>query len=528
MSGSTAASPTPTPSTGAGERLGPIMRALIVIEKAGNKLPHPFWLFLGLAGIVMVLSAIFSATGLSALNPATGENVTVTNLFSAESLRELVAGIVDNYVTFPALGLVLVVLFGVAVAEQSGLIPALMKAALRSASPRWVTVIVALVGSAASMASDAAYMIVIPLGGIAFKAVGRNPIIGCAVAYAATSGGYSAAPFVNSLDAILGGLSTSAAQIIDPEYVVTPVANLYFNFASMFVVAFAVTLVTELLLNKRGEQLTVDADSDDGVDDHDEFARGATATEKRGMIAALITMVLGIALIIVLALPEASFLRDAEGGFGPESGLMAGIAAIVGFGFFVIGIAYGVVTGSIRSWETIPNMMAEGVRPFVQVMVLFFAAAQFLAVFRASALGEIFAIKGAEFFETIDAGPFVILLGASLLVGAGALFITSGTGLWTLLSVILVPMLMLLGISPETTQAMYRIGDSTFNIVSPMSPYFIMILGFVQRYKKDAGIGTLLSMTIPLSIVMWLCWTAFFFIWWALGIPFGPGTSTTY
>ena len=527
MSSSTAGSPTPAPVSGE-EKLGLLMRALIVIEKAGNKLPHPFWLFLGLAAVVMILSAVFSAMGTAAVNPATGEDVVVTNLFGAEALRDLVANAVNNYVTFPALGLVLVVLFGVAVAEQSGLIPALMKSALRSASPRWVTIIVALVGSAASMASDAAYMIVIPLGGIAFKAVGRNPIIGCAVAYAATSGGYSAAPFVNSLDAILGGLSTSAAQIIDESYVVTPVANLYFNFVSMFVVAFAVTLVTELLLNKRGEQLTVDEDADDGVDDHAAFARGATVTEKRGMIAALITMVLGIGLVIVLALPEASFLRDAEGGFGPESGLMAGIAAIVGVGFFVLGIAYGVVTGSIRSWETIPNMMADGVRPFVQVMVLFFAASQFLAVFSASSIGEIFAIKGADFFQTVNAGPFVILLGASLLVGMGALFITSGTGLWTLLSVILVPMLMLLGISPETTQAMYRIGDSTFNIVSPMSPYFIMILGFVQRYKKDAGIGTLLSLTIPLSITMWLCWTSFFFIWWALGIPWGPGSPIGY
>ena len=525
---STAKNPPPATRMNAEEKLGPLMRALIVIEKAGNKLPHPFWLFLGLALIVMILSAVASAMDASAVNPATGEDVVAVNQFGAEALRELVANSVTNYVTFPALGLVLVVLFGVAVAEQSGLIPALMKAALRSASPRWVTLIVALVGSAASMASDAAYMIVIPLGGIAFKAVGRNPIIGCAVAYAATSGGYSAAPFVNSLDAILGGLSTSAAQIVDDSYVVTPVANLYFNFVSMFVVAFAVTLVTELLLNKRGEQLSVDADSDDGVDDHAEFARGASATEKRGMIAALITMVLGVALVIVLAVPQESFLRDTEGGFGPESGLMAGIAAIVGVGFFVLGIAYGVVTGSIRTWETVPNMMAEGVRPFVQVMVLFFAASQFLAVFTASSLGEIFAIKGAEFFQSVEAGPLLILLGGSAVVGAGALLITSGTGLWTLLSVILVPMFMLLGISPETTQAMYRIGDSTFNIVSPMSPYFIMILGFIQRYKKDAGIGTLLSLTIPLSIAMWICWTAFFFAWWALGIPWGPGSPIDY
>ena len=286
MSGSTADRPSPARVTGE-ERLGPLMRALIVIEKAGNRLPHPFWLFLGLALLVMILSAVFSGLGTSVVNPATGEEVVAVNLFAAESLRDLVSNAVTNYVTFPALGLVLVVLFGVAVAEQSGLIPALMKAALRSASPRWVTVIVALVGSAASMASDAAYMIVIPLGGIAFKAVGRNPIIGCAVAYAATAGGYSAAPFVNSLDAILGGLSTSAAQIIDESYVVTPVANLYFNFASMFVVAFAVTLVTELLLNKRGEQLIVDEDADDGVDDHESCGRGApTPAEPAGIAGA--------------------------------------------------------------------------------------------------------------------------------------------------------------------------------------------------------------------------------------------------
>ena len=246
-----------------------LMRLLIVIEKVGNKLPHPFWLFLSLAVIVMALSAIFSATGLSAVNPATDETVSVTNLFSTESLREIVAGATDNFVTFPPLGLVIIVLLGVAVAEQSGLIAAMLRGTIAGASPKWITFIVALAGTASSIASDASYMIMIPLGGLAFKAVGRNPLLGCVVAYAATSGGYSAAPMVNSLDTILGGLSTSAAHIIDDSYTVSPVANFYFNFVSMFVVAAAVTLMTELVLTKRADQLELDPEDENDPENFD-------------------------------------------------------------------------------------------------------------------------------------------------------------------------------------------------------------------------------------------------------------------
>lgn len=508
-------------------QLGPVMRALIVIEKAGNKLPHPFWLFLGLGLIVVVGSAIAWAARLSAVNPATGETVSAVNLLESASLRAIIAGVVENYATFPALGLSLVVLFGVAVAEHSGFFGTIMRAALRSASPRMVTVIVAFVGSASSVAQDAAYMIVIPLGGIAFKAVGRNPVIGCAVAYAATAGGYSAAPFVTGFDAVLGGLTTSAAHIIDPDYTVSPVANLFYNFVSVFVVAAAITLVTELLLNRRGDQIELTGNGDDGSTGTD-FESPLSKNEKRGMILGLLTIVALGATLVAMALPSNSFLRDEQGGFGPESGLMLGVAALVGLGFLIIGVVYGVCVGSIKTWADVPLMIEKGVRPFVPVIVLFFAASQFLAVFRMSSLGEIFAIKGADFFESIEANQFVILLGGFVLVGIGALVVTSGSGLWTLLSAVLVPMFMLLDISPETTQALYRVGDSTMNIVSPMSPYFVLVLGFIQKYKKDAGIGTLLSMTIPLSVTMWIMWGGLFFLWWAIGIPWGPGAPIGY
>lgn len=510
------------------QNLGPLMRLLVVIEKAGNKLPHPFWLFMGLALVVMVLSWFLERAGVSAVNPADGETVTPTNLLAGEELRSLLGGLVENFVLFPPLGLVLAVLFGVAVSEQSGLIKTVMKATLKSASPRLVTFVVAIVGSAGSMASDASYMIVIPLGGIAFKAVGRNPIIGIAVAYASVSGGYAAAPMVNAYDAVLAGLTTSAATIVDPDYVVSPVSNFFFNVASMLVVAAAITLVTELLLNRRGDQLAIDPEAAADEAEHIDFSEGVSAVEKRGMIATGIALLICTAILIAVCWPEASPLRDTEGGFGPESGLMTGIAPIVGFGFFVLGIVYGVVTRSITKFSDIPDMMVEGVRPFAQVLVLFFAAAQFLAVFNSSSLGRILAIKGAEFFQSIDAPQFVILLGGFVLVALGAMLVTSGSGLWTLMGPILVPMFMLLGISPETTQAMYRIGDSTTNIISPMSPFFVVVLGFIQKYKKDAGIGTLLSLTIPLSFALWALWGLVFFLWWAVGIPWGPGSPIGY
>ncbi|MCI4011412.1 AbgT family transporter [Brevibacterium sp. ZH18] len=507
--------------------LSGLMRLLVIIEKAGNRLPHPFWLFLSLAVVVMVLSAIFSATGLSAVNPATDKTVTVTNLFSTESLRAIVAGATDNFVTFPALGLVLIVLLGVAVAEQSGLIPAMLRGTIAGASPKWITFIVALAGTASSIASDASYMIMIPLGGLAFKAVGRNPLLGCLVAYAATSGGYSAAPMVNSLDTILGGLSTTAAQIIDPDYVVSPVANFYFNFVSMFVVAAAVTIMTELVLSKRADMIELDEPDENDPDNFD-VKMALDSNEKRGMVIAVASIIACAALLFLLAWPKDSFLRDEAGSFGPESGLMGGIAAIIGFGFFIVGIVYGYATGSIKKTSDIPDMMGKGLLPFVPVIVLFFAASQFLALFKMSSLGEILAIRGAEFFGSLNTGTLVILLGGWVLVALGALFLTSGSGLWTLMAPVLVPMFMLLSISPETTQALYRIGDSTTNIISPMSPYFVVVLGFIQRYKRDAGIGTVLSFTIPLSFAMFILWGLLFFVWWATGIPWGPGAATSY
>lgn len=527
-----------TANTPVAEDRTALMRLLVWIERVGNKLPHPFWLFIGLAAVTVVVSWILGSLGVSAVNPSTEETVAVKSLISAEGGAMIVSSTVENFVTFPALGLVIVVMLGVAVAERSGFISALMRAALGNASPRWITLIVALTGVSASIASDAAYLVVVPLAGIAFRAVGRNPIVGCIVGYAAVSGGYDAAPMPTAVDTVLAGISTSAAQIIDPSYAVSPLSNWYFSIASTVVVAVTITVATELVLAKRGDQIEIDADHEERhaasqtAGQSDASSTDLTAqlepAERRAMWVTLAVAVLGIAALLAMALPANSFLRSEAGTLDAESPLMLGVAPLIGFGFLILGVVYGIMTGSITKWADVPEMMIKGMYEFIPVLVMFFAASQFLAYFRWSELGQVLAIRGADFFGGLGAPSFVILLGAFLLVALGALFITSGSGLWTLLGTVLIPMLMLLGISPEATQALYRVGDSTTNIISPMSPYFVMILGFVQRYKKDAGMGTVLSFTIPLSFIMWVVWGAFFFLWYYLGIPWGPGVDMSF
>lgn len=516
-----------------------LMRLLVWIENVGNKLPHPFWLFIGLAVFTVVVSWLLGSLGVNAVNPSTGDTVAVKSLVSAEGGAMIVSSTVENFVTFPALGLVIVVMLGVAVAERSGFISAIMRAALANVSPRWITLVVALTGVSASIASDAAYLVVVPLGGVAFRAVGRNPIVGCIVGYAAVSGGYDAAPILTGVDAVLSGISTSAAQIIDPNYAVSPASNWYFSAASTVVVALTITLATELVLSKRGDQITIDQDHEErhaakvaegsaDASSADLMTSKLEPKERRAMWVTLGVAVLGFAAVLAMALPADSFLRSEAGTLDAESPLMLGIAPLIGFGFAILGVVYGTMTGTISRWADVPDMMIKGMYEFIPVLVMFFAASQFLAYFKWSELGQVLAIRGADFFGGLGAPAFVILLGAFLLVALGALFITSGSGLWTLMGPVLIPMLMLLDIAPEATQALYRVGDSTTNIISPMSPYFVMILGFVQRYKKDAGMGTVLSFTIPLSFIMWLVWGGFFFLWYFLGIPWGPGVDMSF
>jgi aminobenzoyl-glutamate transport protein len=503
------------------------------IEWLGNKLPNPFWLFAILGGLVLVISWLGSLAGWSASDPQSGDPVEVTNLLTTDGLHQIVTGVVTNYTDFPPLGVIITVMLGVAVAEYAGLISALVRAMVAKTGPKTLTFAIALAGVTGSVASDAVYVIVIPLGAMAFHAIGRSPIVGAMVAFVASSGGFNSSLVLNITDVLLSGLSTSAAQIVDPDYVVNPLSNYFFVMVSAIMLSVIITLLTELFMNRRIHQL-VDHDqvNYDEVAFTDEDGNEVTDLtlkdpEVRGLrITGLVSLV-GLAVYFALLFVSGSPLQG-EGGSVMDSPLITDIAVPIALGFFLLGTVYGVAVGSVTSASDIPEFMVRGLKTLLPMMVLFFAVSQFLAWFQWSNLGQFLSIKGSELLQTWDLPPVVLFTGFLVMVCLLNLMITSGSAQWALMAPVVVPMMMYVGISPEVTQMLFRIGDSTTNIITPMSPYFALAFSFLSRYYRKAGLGTLLSMSIPYSMAMLVGWFLFFLAWWALGIPLGPGAPMEY
>lgn len=499
------------------EKLPRIIRAMGVIERAGNALPHPFWLFWILAGILGVISAILAALDVSVISPADDKEVTVRNLFSGDGLAMAASTMVDNFASFPPMATIVVVIMGVAIAERSGFLAAGMKAGVSRVPASWVIFAVAFAGTVSHVASAAAYVILVPLGGLAFRAVGKSPILGVVVAYTSIASGYDASPVPTPNDAIFAGITTAAAQVIDPSAVVTPVSNWYFNIASSLLLATVITLVTTFVLSKRP-----DLDADEDADLSDLGSLDLEARERKALRLAGLTL-LGLAVLaFALMIPESSPLRGENGSIA-ESPFMDGIAGVVAIMFGATGVVYGVVTGSIKKAADVPALMAQGIKQMAPVLVLFFAIAQFLAYFDWTHIGDVLAVEAAELIQNSGVPVAVVFLLVLAMLTIVNIMVTSGSAMWSIAAPVLVPMLMLVDIPAETTQALFRIADSGSTSITPMSPYFVMALGFLQQYRKKAGIGTLASYTLPLAIAMTVSWTLLFFLWWGLGIPLGPG-----
>ncbi|EHR60618.1 AbgT family transporter [Saccharomonospora cyanea] len=496
------------------------LRVLAGIERLGNKLPHPFWLFVIMAGVVVALSAILDALGAFAISPADGERVEIRSLLSGEGLRMMIGDAVENFATFPPLALIIVVMLGVSVAERSGMLSALLRRTVTRVSPKYLTFALALTGVCASVLSDAAYVVLIPLGALVFKAAGRSPILGTVVAFGSISAGYDASLLVTASDVLFAGITTSAVAMIDPNHTVNPLANYFFTATSAIVLALAITLVTEFVLNKRTAAMPVDGDGVDETLGEMEL----TARERKGLRYSGLALLVLIALVAAALIPPASPLRGENGGV-LDSPVITGIAVVLGLAFLLMGTVYGRVVGTLPKAADVPSAMAVGVRDLAPVMVLFFAASQFIAYFKWTSMGEVLAVRGAALLETLGVHPLVMLVGMILVVCVLNIFVTSGSAQWTLIAPVFVPMFMLLSVPPETTLAAFRIADSSTNLISPMSPYFVIALGFLQRYRKQAGIGTLMSLTLPISIVVLVSWTLLFVAWWGLGVPLGPGVD---
>jgi aminobenzoyl-glutamate transport protein len=499
------------------------MRTLQAIERAGNRLPHPFWLFVILAGVLAVVSAVLAGLDVSAVSPGNGKTVAVRNLLSVDGVRMMLSDAVKNFASFPPLALIVIVMLGVSVADRSGGLTALLRMSLSRVSPRWVTFMLAFTGMISHVASDAAYVVLVPLGAMAFKAVGRSPILGIVVAFVSVSAGYDASPLITPMDAVLSGLSTDAARVIDHGYTVSPVSNYFFSLASSIVLTVLITVITELVVAKRVRAIESTPDSGDDTTDDESTTLTLAPRERRALRLASLAVLGAIAAITLATLPTGSPLRAPKGGLLEGAPLLDGIAFLLCGLFLLFGVVYGRVAGTISRLHDVPAAMAHGIRELAPVLVLFFAISQFLAYFKWSGIGEVTAIKGAEMLRGAGVSPVLVFLGLVVTVTLINLLVTSGSAQWALVGPVFVPMFMLLDIPPEATQALYRVADSCTNAMTPMSAYFAMTLGILQRYRKDAGIGTLFSLTMPLCVAMLVGWTLFFIAWWLLGIPLGPG-----
>jgi aminobenzoyl-glutamate transport protein len=499
-------------------------RALNAIERVGNKLPDPAALFLILLLLTWVLSALLAPVQFSEIDPRNNQPIQIKNQLAGTSIAAFLSNMVTTFTGFHPLGVVLVALLGVGVAEHTGFINACLKGLLSFTSPRLLTPMLILVAIVSHTAADAGYVLVIPLGGVIFYAAGRHPLAGIAAAFAGVSGGFSANFIPSSLDPLLSGLSQAAAQIINPERLVNPLCNWFFTGASSLLIIVLGWFLTDRVVEPRLRNVAVDGDPS-------EMPKMETlgAKERRGLFASLVALAIGIVILVLTSAPSGSVLRAPDGSLTASTApLMQSIVPLIFLLFLIPGVVYGYVAGTVKSHRDIIKGMSKTMSTMGYYIVLAFFASLFIAAFGQSNLGALIALKGATFLKAMAMPGAITIVGIILLSATVNLLIGSASAKWALLAPIFVPMLMQLGVSPELTQAAYRVGDSTTNIITPLMPYFPLVVVFCQRYVKSTGIGTLVSMMLPFSVTFLVFWTLFLLGYWMFGLPLGLQAPYNY
>lgn len=511
---------------------GRMERFLDIVERTGNRLPDPAVLFLILMLVVWALSWLLSGVEFSALDPRSGQPVQVSNLLSGDSLTGFMANMVKTFLGFAPLGVVLVAMLGLGVSEHAGFINAALRRALTVTPRALLTPALVAVAVLSHVAVDAGYVLVIPLGGVIFYAAGRHPLAGIAAAFCGVSGGFSATLFVpSSLDPMLATFTQSAANILDPALVVNPLNNWIFTTASSFLIIAIGWFVTDRIVEPRLARMQVDGDTSALPK-----MQPLTADESRGLRWALGSMAVAALLFALTLVSETSPWRAAPelvpDGSHPllvaAAPVMQSIVALIFVFFLLPGVVYGYVAGTFKSHRDVIAAMTKSMSGMGYYIVIAFFIAQFLAGFNGSGLGTLMAVEGADFLKALGLPMWLTIIGLILMTAIVNLFIGSASAKWALLAPIMVPLMMQLGVSPDLTQAAYRVGDSMTTILTPLMPYFPLIVVFCQRYVRSAGIGTLVSLMIPYSIALSLLWTLFLLGFWALGIPLGVGSSYVY
>lgn len=493
---------------------------LNIIEKGGNLLPHPATLFLIFAILIVAASGVASWLGLEVQHPAKDEMIKPVNLLSVEGLHYILTSMVHNFTSFAPLGTVLVALLGIGVAEGSGLMGTALRLIVIKAPAKILTFVIVFSGVMSNAASEVGYVLLIPLAAIIFLAVGRHPVLGIAAAFAGVSGGYSANLLLGTIDPLLAGLSQEAAHIIDPNYSVNPAANYYFLAVSTFIIAAAGTWVTEKLVAPRLGKYT--------GDEKPEELKPLTPLEKKGLWSAS-AVVFVLSLVIIAGLvPENGYLRDPKTNDILKSPFMSGIVAIIFIGGALAGLAYGIAAKTIKSDSDAMKGMSKSMETLGSYLVLVFFAAQFVAYFNKTNLGLIIAVEGSSVLKSLNLGEIPLMISFVILTSILNLFMGSASAKWAIMAPVFIPMFMLLGYSPEFTQAAYRVGDSVSNVISPMMSYFALIIAMIQKYDKNAGLGTLISTMLPYTVVFFIIWSLLLVGWVALDLPLGPGSRLYY
>jgi aminobenzoyl-glutamate transport protein len=426
---------------------------------------------------------------------------------------------VHNFTAFAPLGIVLVAMLGIGVAEASGMIGALIRLLVLASPRKLLTLVIVFTGVLSNMASDIGYVLLIPLAGTIFLAVGRHPVAGMAAAFAGVSGGFSANLIIGTIDPLLAGLSEEAARIIDPGYVVNPTANYYFMVVSTFLITIIGTWITERIVEPR-------LGTYQGHVKPEEI-KPLTSLEKKGLLSATVSILVPATLLAIALIPENGLLRGPDGGL-LTSPVLKGVIAILFIMAAVPGLVYGFVTKKFRNDSDVMTGMAESMKTLATYLVLVFFAAQFVAYFKWSNLGLIFAVKGADFLSSSGLGLIPLMILFIIFTASVNMLMGSASAKWALLAPIFIPMFMLMGFSPELSQVVFRIGDSVTNIISPMMSFFALIIAFVQKYDKSTGIGTIISTMLPYSIIFFIAWTILLIVWLTFGLPLGPGAGIHY
>lgn len=554
-------------------------RFLDSIEWLGNRLPDPAILFVWALGITWFASWCLSGVTFTeidpttlrspdgGLTPATPQAIRVINQVDGPSMVAFLTNMVKNFVEFQPLGVVLVSLLGVGVAEHTGFINALIKGLMSITPRRMLTPMLLFVAVLSHSAGDSGYVLVIPLGGIIFATAGRHPVAGIVAAFAGVSGGFSASILPSSLDPLLQGFTQAAAQLLDPTKKVNPLCNYYFTTVSAMMIIAVGWWITDSIVEPRLAASPVDPDAE-----IQPRLDRLTSNEIKGMIAGVASLALAFGCLALAAAPANSPLRSpvatsstkpgalpqqtgtpkptisapasttatnpsspastspAKAGslFSSDAPLMKMIVPLIFLFFLIPGTVHGFVSGSVKSHRDIVAGMTKSMGAMSYYLVLAFFAAQFTAAFRDSKVGVLIAVKGAEGLKSLDLLPQVTIVGIILISALLDLIVGSASAKWALLGPIFVPMLMSVGIAPELTQAAYRVGDSCMNIITPLMPYFPLVVLYCQRYVRKTGIGSLISLMLPYSMMFMMCWIVLLLTFWGFGWPLGLDASYTY